>query len=501
MTSAVPSIEAYVRTEEAPQLPPPPNMVGIQGWLLKNLFSSIWNGIASVIVGVLLLWLAWHVFSWAILDATWTGENREACAWENAGACWPFVWAKMPQWIYGFYPIDQRWRVNICFLVGAAALIPMMMPSLPYKKWNALFLLIAYPLLVFILLTGGHLAFPASRIAGIVGLLLLSLTFVPVFALGIEDGIRRNVVGLALGALGLILWIMTFVVNVELVWFAGAFISLGSLVVLTMLLIAAIVSVLAIFMADDPAGRFTLYTWLGVWSAIIAALLLVGFDFGLVPVETPQWGGLIVTLVVSITGIVASLPIGILLALGRRSKMPVVRLFSVIFIELWRGVPLITVLFMSSVMLPLFLPQGLSFDKLLRALIGVALFSSAYMAEVVRGGLQAIPKGQYEGAMALGLSYWQINNMIVLPQALKISIPNIVGNFISLFKDTTLVLIIGLFDLLGIVQAGLRDANWASASSAPTGYFTVALMFWCFCFGMSRYSMFIERRVATERKR
>jgi general L-amino acid transport system permease protein len=152
-------------------------------------------------------------------------------------------------------------------------------------------------------------------------------------------------------------------------------------------------------------------------------------------------------------------------------------------------------------MLPLFLPQGLSFDKLLRALIGVALFSSAYMAEVVRGGLQAIPKGQYEGAMALGLSYWQINNMIILPQALKISIPNIVGNFISLFKDTTLVLIIGLFDLLGIVQAGLRDANWSSPSSASTGYFTVALMFWCFCFGMSRYSMFIERRVATEHKR
>ena len=251
----------------------------------------------------------------------------------------------------------------------------------------------------------------------------------------------------------------------------------------------------------DPAGRSTLRTWLAIWGAIVVALGLVGIDFGLVPVETPQWGGLIVTLVVSITGIVASLPIGILLALGRRSKMPMVKLFSVVFIELWRGVPLITVLFMSSVMLPLFLPPGLSFDKLLRALIGVALFSSAYMAEVVRGGLQAVPKGQYEGAMALGLSYWQINNKIVLPQALKISIPNIVGNFISLFKDTTLVLIIGLFDLLGVLQAGLRDATWATASSAPTGYFTVAIIYWCFCFGMSRYSIFIERRLATERKR
>ena len=212
------------------------------------------------------------------------------------------------------------------------------------------------------------------------------------------------------------------------------------------------------------------------------AMLLLGANLGLVPVETSQWGGLLVTLVVSVTGIVASLPLGILLALGRRSQMPVVKLFSIIFIELWRGVPLITVLFFSSVMLPLFLPEGTSFDKLLRALIGVALFSAAYMAEVVRSGLQAIPKGQYEGAMALGLSFWQMMNKIILPQALKISIPNIVGNFISLFKDTTLVSIIGIFDLLGMVRAGLKDSNWAAPSSTPTGYFTLALMFWIFCF-------------------
>jgi general L-amino acid transport system permease protein len=181
--------------------------------------------------------------------------------------------------------------------------------------------------------------------------------------------------------------------------------------------------------------------------------------------------------------------------------MPVVKTFSVLFIELWRGVPLITVLFFSSVMLPLFLPEGTSFDKLLRALIGVALFSAAYMAEVVRSGLQAIPKGQYEGAMAVGLSYWQMMNKIILPQALKVAIPNIVGNFISLFKDTTLVSIIGLFDLLGIVRAGLKDSTWATPSSVPTGYFALAAMFWIFCFGMSRYSMYTERRLNTGHKR
>ena len=165
------------------------------------------------------------------------------------------------------------------------------------------------------------------------------------------------------------------------------------------------------------------------------------------------------TLVVAIVAMVSSLPIGVLLALGRRSNLPVVKFASIVFIEFWRGVPLITVLFMSSVMLPVFLPPGVNFDKLLRALIGVALFTSAYMAETVRGGLQAIPKGQYEGAKALGLPYWRMMQMIILPQALKIVIPGIVNSFISLFKDTSLVLIIGLFDLLGIVQLNFSDSE------------------------------------------
>jgi general L-amino acid transport system permease protein len=194
-------------------------------------------------------------------------------------------------------------------------------------------------------------------------------------------------------------------------------------------------------------------------------------------------------------GIITSLPFGIVLALGRQSTMPFVRALSVGFIEIVRGVPLITVLFMSSVMLPLFLPPGVSFDKLLRALIGVALFSSAYMAEVVRGGIQAIGRGQYEGAAALGLSYWPMMVKVILPQALKVSIPNIVSNFISLFKDTTLVLIIGVFDLLGIVQTTLRDPKWATPTAAATGYLAVALIYWVFCFGMSRYANYTERRL------
>jgi general L-amino acid transport system permease protein len=233
---------------------------------------------------------------------------------------------------------------------------------------------------------------------------------------------------------------------------------------------------------------------------VLAFLLLYG-GIGLTTVQTDLWGGLLVTLVVASSGIAGAFPIGILLALGRRSKMPIVRLASVGFIEFVRGVPLITVLFMASVMLPLFLPAGVTIDKLLRALIMVALFSAAYLAEVIRGGLQAIPRGQFEAADALGLTYPMKMGLIVLPQALKLVIPGIVNTMIGLFKDTSLVLIIGIFDLLGIVQANLTDQKWFSPATAMTGYVFAGIVFWIFCFGMSRYSMFVERRLAAGDRR
>jgi general L-amino acid transport system permease protein len=180
--------------------------------------------------------------------------------------------------------------------------------------------------------------------------------------------------------------------------------------------------------------------------------------------------------------------------------MPVIRLLSIVFIEFCRGVPLITVLFMASVMLPLFLPPGVDFDKLLRALIGVALFASAYMAEVIRGGLQAVPAGQYEGARALGLRYWQMMRLVILPQALRIVIPGIVNTFIGLFKDTSLVYIISLFELLGVVRQSFGNPVWASYQTPPTGLFFAAVVFWLFCFGMSQYSQFIERRLSAGRR-
>lgn len=230
---------------------------------------------------------------------------------------------------------------------------------------------------------------------------------------------------------------------------------------------------------------------------IIAFFLLYG-GLGLEIVETHKWGGLMLTVVVATVGIVASFPIGILLALGRQSKMPVIRLLSVIYIEFIRGVPLITILFMASVMLPLFFHEGMSVDKLLRALIGITMFQSTYIAEIIRGGLQAVPRGQYEAADAMGLNFLQKTALVILPQALKISIPNIVGSFIALFKDTTLLLIIGLLDILSMVHLSTSDENWLGRSTE--GFVFVMIVMWIILYSMSRYSKVLELRYSTEHK-
>ncbi|MFL6930525.1 MAG: amino acid ABC transporter permease, partial [Xanthobacteraceae bacterium] len=343
---------AFARTELAEKLAPPVTATGAIGWLRRNLLNS-WFNILLTLVSLYLIWLIVPpLVRFLIIDAVWDGAGRDDCLPEKVGrevgACWPFIQAKFSQLVYGFYPPDQYWRVNLTFALGAALLIPLLIPPVPYKTLNAVLFFAVFPIVAFFLLLGGV--------------------------------------------------------------------------------------------------------------------------FGLEHVETRAWGGLLVTMIVAVTGIVASLPLGILLALGRRSQLPVVRSLSVIFIEFWRGVPLITVLFFATYMLPLFLPANWTIDALLRALVGVALFSAAYMAEVVRGGLQAIPKGQYEGAMALGLGYWKMMGLIVLPQALKLVIPGIVNTFIGLFKDTSLVAIVGIFDLVKTIEASRIDPAWAAPTIGITGY-------------------------------
>jgi general L-amino acid transport system permease protein len=504
---------SFVRTQEAQTLPPPSNYIGINGWLLANLVPNWWIALVAGVFTLLVAAVVWDFLNWAVFNAVFTAENREGCIAPAAegkplGACWAFVKAKFPQWIYGFYPVAMRWRPNLVFLLFAALLIPLLIPRVPAKGLNAALFFVVLPVLSFYLLYGSPLPFAAvGFIVNIIGAILA-------FAASIIAAI-----GYALDAL-LNLIVPSSIFSLLFGWLAEPFEFLSTALDRT-------VSSLSepplrpwgfwLDYAISAAIVLALIAWRGtrrrldwgrtaVKAAIIAAalaLIIAVLDLprGLPVVETHQWGGLLVTLIVAVTGIVASLPLGILLALGRRSNMPAVRLLSVAFIEMVRGVPLITVLFMASVMLPLFLPSGVNFDKLLRALVGVALFSAAYMAEVVRGGLQAIPKGQYEAARALGLAYWKMMILIILPQALRIVIPGIVNNFISLFKDTTLVSIVGLFDLLGIIQAGFADQKWVSPMTATTGYFAAAAIFFVFCFAMSRYSMYMERRLARGYKR
>lgn len=351
----------------------PSQTAGPLDWIRRNLFPDWRQGLLTLVVLYMLIQFMPGLIRWLLVDATWTGTRDDCVA--AGGACWAFVSARWGQFMYGFYPVEQRWRVNLTLVLLIVTVVPLLLPATPRKGWLLGFAVVGFPVIAYILLHGGA--------------------------------------------------------------------------------------------------------------------------FGLPVVPTSRWGGFMLTLVVAISGMVGSLPLGVLLALGRRSQMPAIRLFCTLFIELFRAVPLITVLFMASVMLPLFLPSGVSLDKLLRALLGVALFNGALMAEVVRGGLQAIPRGQYEAATAEGMGYWRMMLLVILPQALRLVIPGIVNTYVAIIKDTTLVLIIGLFDLLGIVQAGIADSSWLSSTVTKTGYVFAGMGFWVLCFGLSRYSAYLERRLNT----
>ena len=504
---------------------------GFTHWAQTNLFATIPDTILTVFGLLLTAVIVVPLVRWGLIHAVWSGTDRTFCAtaaqggiqpdgW--SGACWAFVSAKFQQFMVGSYPVDQRWRVILTAILFVALLVPLMIPKVPYKSLNAIVFFGVFPIVGFMLLIGVALPF------GLVGLIALIANWV-IWLIGAVVGLIVVIPGVVLSGIGKIGLLVGLPDGFGDLFAAAAsiFTNASYYAALPFDSVSGYVAAfragtesqlggqapsLWIDLALSALAVLGLMLWMrrsarAIATTLVAMLLLAvgirltGLDVGLPLVETALWGGLLVTLVLSFVGISVSLPLGIVLALGRRSKMPVVKMVSVVFIETVRGVPLVTVLFMASVMLPLFLPPGVSFDKFLRALIGVALFASAYMAEVIRGGLQAIPKGQYEGADSLGLGYWQKMGLIVLPQAMKLVIPGIVNTFIGMFKDTSLVGIIGMFDLLGIVRQGFSDSQWASPQTPMTGLVFAGFVFWLFCFGMSRYSIYMERRLDTGHKR
>ncbi|QCI68828.1 amino acid ABC transporter permease [Phreatobacter stygius] len=486
------SSTTFVRRELAQSLPPPVSLAGPLGWMRANLFSSIPHAILTVIGGYVAFKLLWIFIDFTLIRAVWTGADRDACLDEkvgrHVGACWPFVQAKFAQFMYGFYPVEERWRVNLTGIIAVILLVPLLIPSVGYKVLNAILFFGLFPILAFVLLQGGSIINPWLGVIDWLAILAaLGLLIAYLLSLS-ESGMDERylfVGGLVLFVVAVAIWFL------RPDWFElHALVGLG-------VLIACVLSL----MEPRANVRLLLFSAAALAVSILAFGVVRGgwFDLPALPVvETRQWGGLLVTLVVAVTGIVAALPIGVALALGRRSKLPIIRFLSVALIELVRGVPLITVLFFATYMLPLFLER--SPDPLMRVLVGASIFSGAYMAEVIRGGLQAIPKGQFEGAQALGLNYPRMMGLVILPQALKLVIPGIVNSFIGLFKDTTLVSIVAIFDLLGGMRAGFTDPQWASPVTLYTGFAFAGIIYFSFCYFMSRYSIFVENRLNKGRR-
>jgi len=506
MSETTPS--AFVRGELVGERPAPVKTTGFVGFLRTRLFNSPTNILITIVSALLLWFLLVPALRFLLVDAVWTGSDRTACLAKNpgdaVGACWPFIQAKLGQFIYGFYPEAERWRVNLVFVLSVILLLPLLIPRLPAKALNASLFFVALPVVGFFLLYGG----------GVRG---LGVSWTAGFLSGFNDSIgdggqKLAAAGGAAAVIGPLLWLLGKLIVLlstmiswlllPLTWLRDQVQSFGRPVWADFALTTLIVSVLVFWLSGGArAGWRPLANCLAIFAGIGIIIAVMGLDRGGLPVvDTRLWGGLLVTLVVAVTGIVASMPVGIALALGRRSSIPLIRIFSIAFIEFWRGVPLITVLFFATYMLPLFVPTGFTIDGLVRALIGIALFTGAYQAENIRGGLAAIPRGQGEAASALGLSWAKTTGLVVMPQALRHVIPNLVNSFISLFKDTSLVSIVALFDLLGSLRASFSDPNWSTPTTLFTGFAFAGIIYFVFCFGMSRYSLFVENRLNAHRR-
>ncbi|MDT8854436.1 amino acid ABC transporter permease [Paracoccaceae bacterium Fryx2] len=470
------TFSSYVRPEMLPEQAPPIRESGAVRWLRENLFSGPVNTMLTLLGLAIVVWLVQAAYPW-LRQSVWVADSLQECraitiaTWgEGAtGACWAMIRERWTQFVFGFYPSHLYWRPTVALLLLFVSLAPILFSAVPRQL---LWLTVIYPALAVWLMWGGSFWGPAlitlTILAAIQTFRILARNHGPLLAAG---GAALLVVLLYLDPLS----------------------GLKNL----------IGGVLGLFSADPVLLDFRLFGW-QVRDAFpliphLQAVLDTVLPLSLEAVRSDKFGGFVLALTIGVSGIVLSLPLGILLALGRQSDMFLIKAMSVGFIEFIRGVPLITLLFVASLLLNYFLPPGTNFDIILRVIIMVTLFAAAYIAEVVRGGLAALPRGQYEAADSLGLNYWNAQRLIILPQALKISIPGIVSTFIGMFKDTTLVVFVGLLDpLKGITDAVRADIDWKGIYWEP--YIFVASIFFIFNFSMSRYSMYLERKLKTDHR-
>ncbi|MDO5703533.1 MAG: amino acid ABC transporter permease [Paracoccus sp. (in: a-proteobacteria)] len=475
---------AFVRDTMLPPVPPPQRQAGAVRWLRENLFSGPVNT-ALTVLGLAAIWyLMAQSWDW-LAHSVWTAGSLAECrqtvaeTWGDGarGACWAVIRERWNQYIFGFYPPALYWRPVLAFGLLFVALAPVLFSEAGViRRW------------VLGVATVGTLAALAATSAPMPWLVAAAVVMAGALLLS-ERGSGRL----------LIFSVLYPVLGVWLLWGGSLWgplmvplgIALGWLAWLVVSRVSPMLAVLAGIIA-------TLAFWM-LLSGRVASDAEGLLSLALRPVRSNLFGGFLLSITIGIAGIVMSLPLGIVLALARRSDMFLIKTLAVMFIEFIRGVPLITLLFVASLLLNYFLPPGTTFDIILRVIIMVTLFAAAYMAEVIRGGLAALPKGQYEAADALGLDYWKAQRLIILPQALKISIPGIVSTFIGMFKDTTLVTFVGLYDPLKSMSDAVRaNVAWKGIYWEP--YIFVGAIFFIICFGMSRYSMYLERRLARDHR-
>ena len=486
---------AYVRDTMLPQQPAPSSQTGVLKWMRENLFSG-WLNTVLTLAGIgLVYWLFTHFYPW-FAHSMWEPNSLKECRevvtaayGEGAtGACWGVIRERWHQFLFGFYDPALYWRPLLAFGLLLVVIGPILFSEKQRNRaifmvFGMLFALISMALVGT---SAATLALSAAIMAATGALIfrrfanaMLAAAIFPLVAIFLLwGGSAWTVMFIGLG----------FVVGWLLL---SAFAKMGSIIAV----VAAIVGAILFWLVSSGAfGTDSLFGGTSLIDAVAGALPLA-----IEPQGSDRFGGFLLAVTIGVGGIAMSLPMGVVLALGRQSNMFLIKSLSVIFIEFIRGVPLITLLFVASLLLNYFLPPGTQFDIILRVMILVTMFSAAYIAEVVRGGLAALPRGQYEAADALGLDYWRAQRLIILPQALKISIPGIVSTFIGMFKDTTLVVFVGLFDPLKGIPDFIRSVfEWKGIYWEP--FVFVGIIFFIFNFSMSRYSMYLENRLKRDHR-